>query len=361
MIGGFNPEDGFSDKVYTAGSSGLECWTEIETSGSAPLGIYGHSTVYHKTTDTVYVFGGVLHDIMGLHQVSISSRLFVLHWPTKRWSVLAPMEEKQIGLLPPPRFLHSSVVTDSYMTVLGGIGNSSKNSSALIYVIQCNLWLLLGTNEDVVKESSILEEHNIYRQAAAIAVWNNSEIFQMGGWAEGTTSESLFFYSVPEDACNLQPTKGRCKGTFGCSYCSSNNNRTQQCYNSEIEMPSLCSSGASNIEFWQGSKCSSLKQQNCERFATCTECLAGWPNHPNVTQGCHWCTNGKIGRCIKSEKYEEDSPCGKQWEITDSNQCPERSCSSPQCDKCTASGKCIWTRQILRSRKYSWLTKSMES
>jgi hypothetical protein len=290
---------------------------------------------------------------MGQHQVSISSRLFALHWPTKRWSVLAPVDENQVGTLPPPRFLHSSVVSENYMAVLGGIGNSSKNSSALVYVIKCNLWLLLNSGEE-----ELLNKSRIYRQAAATSVWNNSELFQMGGWAEGTTSETLFSISIPADACSLQPTKGRCKGTYGCSYCSSNNNRTQQCYNSELEMPSSCSSGASNIEFWQGSICSSkmIKEQNCERFVTCTECLASWPTYPNVTQGCHWCTNGKVGRCIK---MEADNPCGKQWEVTDSSQCPERVCSAPQCEKCTTSVKCIWTRQILRSSK-SYSTRHLQ-
>lgn len=51
-------------------------------------------------------------------------------------------------------------------------------------------------------------------------------------------------------------------------------------------MPSACSFGASNIEFWKGITCTStwMIQQGCGRFNSCTECLATWPSHPNISQ-----------------------------------------------------------------------------
>jgi hypothetical protein len=110
----------------------------------------------------------------------------------------------------------------------------------------------------------------------------------MGGWKDGTTSESLISLSTPKDPCSLQKTKSRCKATVGCAYCSSNNNRSQMCYNAKNSLPSECSTGASNIEFYKGVVCTSdwLAKQSC-KFHSCSACLAHpWPSHPNVTQRC---------------------------------------------------------------------------
>ena len=63
-----------------------------------------------------------------------------------------------------------------------------------------------------------------------------------------------------------------------------------------------------------------------------------------------------MGKCLPIEKKcQDEHSCGqKPRETTDASHCPERQCSASECEKCTATGKCIWTRQILRSSEWSF-------
>ena len=55
--------------------------------GYSPLsGIYGHTTVYNSAMHSFYVYGGVSYSA---GRVQVSNALFVLHYPTRRWSVVS--------------------------------------------------------------------------------------------------------------------------------------------------------------------------------------------------------------------------------------------------------------------------------
>lgn len=49
------------------------------------LGIYGHSTVYHGPTDSLYVFGGYIYSV---NQTIMTDKLFALNYEQKIWTVL---------------------------------------------------------------------------------------------------------------------------------------------------------------------------------------------------------------------------------------------------------------------------------
>ena len=124
----------------------------------------GHTTVYHKKSDTFYVFGGIVYE---RDEVNISPTLFALHWPTRRWTLLPPNQDNQFDRLPSPRFLHGAVSMDSYMVVTGGSG-SPKRLSMMAYVYECNLWVLIGN--DIVVE----------RTGGGASI-SNQELLVMGG------------------------------------------------------------------------------------------------------------------------------------------------------------------------------------
>ena len=278
MIGGFDPENGFSNRTYSLklNQDFGQHWEEVATVGAVPVGVYAHSTVYHPGTDAFYVFGGILFDS---GKVTVSQRLFALHWPTKKWTVLPAMEENQISRLPVQRFLHSAVSTENYMVIIGGSG-SAHNASVFAYNYKCNLWVLLEG------ESTLLDRTG---GAAAIA---NDDVLLMGGWdwVEAATSESLYRLTLPKDLCSVQTAGERCKATLGCSFCFSNNNQSQQCYNAELPLPKECSMRPNNtdlkIDFKGGKICSKdwLERRNCNQYLTCTECLSTWPSHPDSKQ-----------------------------------------------------------------------------
>jgi len=49
------------------------------------LGIYGHSTVYHGPTDSLYVFGGYIYSV---NQTIMTDKLFALNYEFQIWTIL---------------------------------------------------------------------------------------------------------------------------------------------------------------------------------------------------------------------------------------------------------------------------------
>lgn len=134
------------------------------------------------------------------------------------------------------------------------------------------------------------------------------------------------------------------------------------------------------------STCSPTPRQpdQCRRLKTCSECLARHPktfsSPSQVTEAfssqtggmsvvcklklnrllcwifqpslqCKWCTNCPEGACISSSvSCTSEHDCRiNQREIFLSSNCTETSCEASDCPKCTASGKCMWTRQFKRT------------
>lgn len=146
--------------------------------------------------------------------------------------------------------------------------------------------------------------------------------------------------------------------------------------------PSIIRMGCSTIQ----SPCSPTPRQpdQCRRLKTCSECLARHPktfsvpsqvtfaahSHYITRSGteriylksvpglnlqpalqCKWCTNCPEGACISSNvSCTSEHDCRiNQREIFLSSNCTETSCEASDCPKCTASGKCMWTRQFKRT------------
>ncbi|CAA9996215.1 unnamed protein product [Nesidiocoris tenuis] len=94
LIGGFSTVQGFLSSVWEFDPV-TDQWAELETAGYGPIGVYGHSTVYHEPTQSFYVFGGYVY---GVNRTHISSRLFAFHYPSRTWSALPTFAENN-----PPR------------------------------------------------------------------------------------------------------------------------------------------------------------------------------------------------------------------------------------------------------------------
>ncbi|ODM98691.1 Multiple epidermal growth factor-like domains protein 8 [Orchesella cincta] len=335
MIGGFNSFNGFSDKVYILSSTSSECWTALETLGSGPVGIYGHSAVYHHHSDTIYVFGGMIYES---HQVIMSNRLYSFHIPKKRWSVLPYGDDNYWPsplTFPPRKYLHSAVSTDSYMLIIGGYG-TTKTVSMIAYVYSCNSWQALDQIE-------FQDQLNLVATASSIY---NHQVLTMGGLkvSGGASTESVYQLLLPEDIlCSVAGNNSdRCKAMMFCSLCSSNNDQKEQCYRSELDMPTKCSSGATNIRFWAGKACSTISfhEDKCERLRSCGECLAVWPTHPN-----------------SSHDLQQGKQCYYGVNARAVHGAPPTLIAS-QCEKCGASG-CIWSRQIIRNPQRGIEVRSM--
>lgn len=326
LIGGYSPENGFNHHLLEF-SPHTGNWTIAPHIGTPPTGLYGHSAVYHEQTDAIYVFGGYRFHV---ETVEPSGELYSLYYPNLTWSLLVPSQ----GNKPLSRFFHAAALMKDTMVIVGGRTEAEDYSNSVsLYQINCNTWIQPGSAiGDPVNRSVSL----------AMTSWGG-RLFLSGGF-NGVTLGRLLTLTVPSDPCALLPTPEACNTTTGsCIWCRGT------CTSSDTAERVGCSTGQS--------PCSPTPRQpdQCRRLKTCSECLARHPKtFSSPTQPalqCKWCTNCPEGACISSSvSCTSEHDCRiNQREIFLSSNCTETSCEASDCPKCTASGKCMWTRQFKRT------------
>lgn len=346
MIGGLSPKHGLAHLTYAYNLTTLQ-WTVVAANGSAPIGIFGHSAVFHAISQSIYVFGGYVFGHSG--QTEMSSKLFAFNVAQKKWSELPVFNDLNppAERLPRARFLHSAITTDNYMVVYGGRTQPRNSSDLLIaYVYKCNQWVRLTDEVEMIGEWPL----PTYAQAMTYDV-ESGAIYVVNGW-DGSIISRVIRINLPQDLCELWSSgKYLCRHFSGCSYCSvKQQEHSSHCYS--IERSHICelhkNSDAEHalngtLTFNNGAPCDAfwIGKRNCSEFYTCESCTSIWPYHSEKTSACRWCgeasANG-IGRCFSAY----DNRCPDSSGLIDSNdKCPATVCNG-DCQTCAERG-CHWT------------------
>lgn len=196
VIGGLSFEHGLNNNVWMFNLSD-NTWQIIDCKGSAPNGIFGHSTVYHSISQSLYIYGGYIYEE---NKTVISNKLFSLKLTSNIWSELPIFDElnRPSESLPRGRFGHSAVTTDNYMVVYGGRTSPHNASDVLIaYVYQCNQWIRLTEDVDFIGDLPTIT----YAQAMALDV-DSGSIYVVGGW-DGSSTGRVVRINIPSDLCSL--------------------------------------------------------------------------------------------------------------------------------------------------------------
>ncbi|XP_076271195.1 multiple EGF like domains 8 isoform X2 [Rhynchophorus ferrugineus] len=313
LIGGESPEYGFLNSVWEY-SIEKSSWKAVPTKGNGPPGIFGHSTVFHSQTNSLYVFGGYVYD----KQLSVmSNSLYRLEYETKTWIELTG---GNIRNLPKPRFFHSAVTTDHYMLILGGrIYPWNISDTLYAFSYNCNQWINLMT-ESVEKIGPYPKQ--TYAQAMTIEP-DGDAAYVIGGW-DIDTRTSVLKIELPMDVCNLFSTKSSCLKVPGCGYCANKNGDeivTQICHRNTLDCP-LGSTGNTIRISNSGRICDSQSiAGNCSSITDCATC--------SLSSGCVYC-NG-TNSCINSM----DTECAAQV-------CPFSRCVATDCIQCHQLVGCEW-------------------
>ncbi|XP_069798535.1 multiple epidermal growth factor-like domains protein 8 [Narcine bancroftii] len=332
LIGGYSPLNGFNDKLleYSLASG---TWRVAQTTGTAPTGLYGHTSVYHDYTDAIYVFGGYRFH---LETVSASAELYGLYLPTLTWSLIAPAR----GPKPPSRFFHTAGLLHHTMVVVGGRSQHRDfTHNVLLYHIGTNTWV-----RPYPTGMSVLGEP-LNGSIAQAAVTFGDKLYVSGGFS-GVMLGSLVSVSVPLDPCRVFGSPENCSdSTGGCVWCRSVDNGS--CLSTEEADRLSRDVDPSPCDPWP------RLSEPCRHLKTCSECLALHPRIAGQTQRqrCKWCTNCPEGACISAKaSCSKENDCRiNQREIFLAGNCSEISCEASDCYKCTASSKCMWTRQFKRT------------
>ncbi|XP_037559962.1 multiple epidermal growth factor-like domains protein 8 [Dermacentor silvarum] len=346
LIGGFSPEYGFQDKTLAYSIDAMD-WRVLNTTGTVPIGVYGHTSNYHRPTQSIYVFGGIVYSV---DRPLVSDHLYVLHMPSRRWSRLPPDDRANPAYSRiSPRYFHASASTENSLFILGGRNGSGEAIlEPFAYDFSCNHWIPLdGPYVQLVGE-----------QPAAL-VGASATLLQGKLYILGGTSVRLQRVTLPRDLCALfSHSRLGCLRSVGCSYCSVQDaqGNITHCYSSARAVPASCiHHRGGTLEVAQGKVCDAdwLGNRTCYQYNNCEDCVASWPAHPSVQHTCQWCTGCRKGRCFRAGESSCEKPIGcdgpRHPLVSDPAQCPLRSCLASECEKCRDLGSCMWTRQVVRS------------
>ena len=360
LIGGVSDDAGFLEvvwqyDVYTG------VWSTLNTTGTVPLGLFGHSTVYHSSDRVFYVYGGYSYQV---DKVGLFGHLYAFHYPTRVWSLLPTDNEININSVsrPAPRAFHTAVTTNDYMLVIGGYIEEQRDlkQTLIAYSYKCNMWVPLNGNFLSLAGPELSSSLGL---SSAIV---NSIVYVFGGFS-GVTSGQMMSIDMSDDLCVLNANKSQCRDIIGCANCvvyRKSHTNSSYCYSNSREGSKLSAClKAKKRGDHPGKVCdATILQQDCYQYTTCAACLASYPAVSGSKQKCKWCNNCLKGKCIpKENNCSSDALCERnrnktgsnnETAILDANHCLEKSCAASDCFKCEKLKQCIWTRQVLRSPDY---------
>ena len=341
-------------------------WIKLNTSGSIPNGIFGHSTVYQNMV--LYVFGGYQ---MVDSRMQISNKLFAFSYDKMLWTELPLFNQlnRLEDYLPRARFLHSAVSTPQFMLIYGGQTHPHNSSDILnAYVYKCNSWIRLTENVDILGKYPALT----YAQAIALDVDSESNFYVAGG-LDGP-SYRITKINMPSDICQLwSSSKYLCRLNRGCTFCGVNNaDGGKETYCVSNGQDEVCekyhtyNEGAACDDKW-------IAERNCSSFSTCGACLSQWPQEK--TPSCQWCDGesscGDEKKCsvVGTVECDKEEGCGgnKTNDTQTDAQCSANSCLAFDCDNCKTKPNCDWvkvdnkhkcmTTQAIEKKKLEALTE----
>ncbi|EDW52069.1 GM16709 [Drosophila sechellia] len=317
-------------------------WQQLAAVGARMPVLYGHTSVYHPETNSVYLFGG--------YSTEAQSNLYALDLQKLSWTELPSFRElnSPASLLPRARYFHSAVTTEHYMILYGGRTLPFNGTDVLIaYVYACNQWVRLTEDVELigrVPASSYAEDMAIDPDTGAIYV--------IGGWDGSSSHSHVTKITLPDDICQLWSNgKYQCRHYMGCSYCTIQNtySYSSHCF-SHGRTP--CANHNGTLVVNNGAACDDdwMASRNCSSFATCGACLAAWPTHQEVAPVCHWCDDcGIRGRCVPAgvDCGRRSAWCNKELSVGVLGLCPLPQCYQLSCESCMLQPQCNWARNEL--------------
>lgn len=333
LIGGFSPMKGFSHHTYAFNLTTTQ-WAIFDTIGQSPIGVYGHSAVYHAPSQSVYVFGGYV--FQSNDKIEMSNKLYALNVGQRFWSeipIFSGINHPEDNL-PRARFLHSAISTDKYMLIYGGRTQPENSSDSLIaYVYKCNMWVRLTENIELVGQLKPSYAHGM--------AYDSDAVYIVTGW-DGSIISRVIRINVPNDLCELfSSSKHLCRHFMGCSFCTvkPNDMPVSHCYAND--RTDICTENEK--QYNKGIPCdaSAINGRICSTFTSCESCTAVYPYFAETISPCRWCGDSNTGRCVPSNStqyYADDAMI-----ISTGNACPGSFCNG-DCDICMERG-CHWIQE----------------
>lgn len=290
-----------------------------------------HTTNYHKFTNSLIIYGGILANAARLSK--LSDRMFSFNIENQHFTEIHyPKTVLREMSIPRERAFHSATIAGDYLISFGGYFHRHNreeicyDNQMYLYHLRCGNWInleALGANR-----TNYPKKQGVFAHSAHLR--GDNALLILGGY-HGTASNDFLAFTLHEmmiasnkseaEKCTSYATSNECIANPQCGYCSSDNN----CYGR-----AAMSNCFTNL---QVNRCPGL----CSSFKDCQSCLIHGSFRKDFldttlpVSECSWCVQNSV--CHQKNDYE---PCGEsensekinyQWwgrkgrEINDKSQC----------------------------------------
>ncbi|XP_055954420.1 multiple epidermal growth factor-like domains protein 8 [Patella vulgata] len=320
MFGGKTAEVTASDVMYKLKIPAATQWEIVRIrGGNFPLRrLIGHSTVYHRESRSLIVFGGYSQTSRLVS--TRTNELNMFNIDDGFWSKIHNKNLDDSGL-PFPRAFHTAVIMGNYMVVYGG--NTHKhhhleicyNSDLYLYHLGCHVW-----QNDTM--GYLKPTKGRFGHIAAVA--NSNQLIVMGGYSGQVRSDLLIYKVSPAiarhetvvledmDHCLDYSKDETCLKDPDCVYCKTarlDSGKPGCVHRTRTDM---CSDG--NIQDLKSQRCPGI----CAVLSTCSACVsqgkgvnltASQPRRRVYNDPCSWCVKQAVcqtravpqGTCLAAE------------------------------------------------------------
>ena len=148
VIGGRVPEGKFRHHIHRIDANNPLQWEQVDILGGKELDrrIVGHSTVYHKESKSLLVFGGFNPDSAKFPNKT--RYLHSFHIEKRYWSVIDYNRDHDVMRPPKEMAFHTADIMGNYMVVYGGNSHIHHDSMEVCYSnalyfyhLGCHMWV----------------------------------------------------------------------------------------------------------------------------------------------------------------------------------------------------------------------------
>ncbi|KAG5668747.1 hypothetical protein PVAND_016674 [Polypedilum vanderplanki] len=293
LFGGSLSDGEFSSQMFRINlNDENEQWEEVKPRGgkSFDYRIVAHTTVYHKSTKSLIIYGGIIAGVARFSK--LSDRMFSFNLMDNHWSeIFYPRKDS----VPRERAFHTAVIYGDYMIIFGGYSHRHNkeeicyDNQMYLYNLMCHLWVnkeVLGDQKygrklDETRNIRYPKRQGVFAHTAMLR--RNNQLLIHGGYHGNVNNDFLAFIIPNMTDCSVYKTSSECISNPACGYCSYDN----ICY---YRTMSTC---YTNL---QTTRCHGI----CPTLRDCRSCLI----HGN--DNCKWCV--QTGKC--NNKSDRDA-CGE--------------------------------------------------
>lgn len=344
LFGGSTEEGEFSSKLFKIkmkDMNGDEEWHAVIPRGGKTLDVrvVAHTTSYHRGTNSLIVYGGVVAGVARFSK--LSDRMFSFQLEMRHWTeIMYPRTPLRDAYIPRERAFHTTSLIGNYLIVFGGYSHRHNkeeicyDNQMYLYHLGCHTWInqdVLGTNQ----KSNYPKQQGVFAHAADIRQGNTLLI--VGGY-HGNVNGDLLAYTLPsmlvmtnedtyepEAMCIKHASVTECLSDPECGWCSADS----VCYGRTI--------GANCTTNLQTTRCPGI----CASLGDCHSCLIhGSTNTTNSYRSiaiklglgqCTWCVQN--ARC--HHKDDNYGVCGEDTPSSDPGWWGTKGTEIAYAEKCT--------------------------